>query len=41
VADLAIIDWVPEHGRKSGEAALPESYWMGKMLEALREWEIA
>lgn len=36
----AITDWVPDHGSKSGEATLPESYWMLKMIEALREWRL-
>ena len=36
----AITNWVPDHGPKSGEATLPESYWMLKMLEALREWRL-
>jgi hypothetical protein len=36
----AITDWVPDHGPKPGEATLPESYWMLKMIEALREWRL-
>lgn len=36
----AISDWVPDHGPKPGEATLPESYWMLKMIEALREWRL-
>lgn len=36
----AIANWIPDHGPKPGEATLPESYWMLKMLEALREWRL-
>jgi hypothetical protein len=36
----AITSWVPNHGPKSGEATLPESYWMLKMLESLREYRL-
>jgi len=36
----AITGWVPDHGPKSGEATLPESYWMLKMIEALQEWRL-
>lgn len=34
----SIVTWIPEHGPKRGEATLPESYWMLKQLEHLREW---
>ena len=36
----AITDWIPDHGPKPGEATLPESYWMLKLIEALREWRL-
>jgi len=36
----AIKDWVPSHKSKSGEATLPEGYWMLKLLESLREWRL-
>ena len=33
-----IVQWIPEHKPKLGEATLPESYWMLKQLEHLRLW---
>ena len=35
-----IRDWVPDYESKTGEATLPESYWMLKLLESLREWKL-
>jgi len=35
-----IRDWVPDYKSKTGEATLPESYWMLKLLESLREWKL-
>jgi hypothetical protein len=37
---VAIRDWVPDYKSKSGEATLPDSYWMLKLLESLREWRL-
>ena len=36
----AIEDWVPTHKSKTGEATLLECWWMLKLLESLREWEL-
>jgi hypothetical protein len=35
-----IRDYVPEYKSKSGEATLPDSYWMLKLLESLRDWKL-
>ncbi len=37
---LAIKEWVPSYRQKSTGATLPESYWMLKLLESLREWKL-
>jgi len=36
----AIVDWVPTHKSKSKQATLLECWWMLKLLESLREWEL-
>ena len=36
----AIVDWVPTHKSKSEQATLLEFWWMLKLLESLREWEL-
>lgn len=36
----AIVDWIPTHKSKSKEATLLECWWMLKLLESLREWEL-
>ena len=36
----AIRAWSPPYESKCGEATLPESYWMLKLLESLREWKL-
>ena len=36
----AIVDWVPTHKSKSEQATLLECWWMLKLLESLREWEL-
>lgn len=36
----AIRAWVPDYKSKSGEATLPDGYWMLKLLESLCEWKL-
>ena len=36
----SIRDYVPDYKSKSGEATLPDAYWMLKLLESLRDWEL-
>ena len=36
----AIAGWIPTHKSKSKEATLLECWWMLKLLECLREWEL-
>lgn len=36
----SIRDYVPDYKSKSGEATLPDGYWMLKLLESLREWKL-
>ena len=37
---LTIRSWSPAYISKCGEATLPESYWMLKLLESLRAWKL-
>ncbi len=37
---LSTKTWTPGYKSKSTWASLPESYWMLKLVEALREWEM-
>jgi hypothetical protein len=36
----SIIGYIPNYESKSGEATLPDSYWMLKLLESLRYWKL-